>query len=114
MPIQSGRFRFALAAVGKVTAAWLTLPLPPPGTLVRVSHAGQVTRLAPHRVQPVDSTGAGDCFAGCLLARLAAGDDVVSAARAANVVAALSTLGFGAVAPLPTWPQVQAALAGQG
>ncbi len=79
-----------------------------------VSHAGQVTRLAPHRVQPVDSTGAGDCFAGCLLARLAAGDDVVSAARAANVAAALSTLGFGAVAPLPTWPQVRAALAGQG
>jgi 2-dehydro-3-deoxygluconokinase len=76
-----------------------------------VSHAGQVTRLPPHRVQPVDATGAGDCFAGCLLARLAAGDDVVAAARAANVAAALSTLGVGAVAPLPTWPQVQAAMA---
>jgi hypothetical protein len=29
------------------------------------------------------------------------------------VAAALSTLGFGAVAPLPTWLQVQAAMAGQ-
>lgn len=77
-----------------------------------VSHAGQVTPLPPHLMQPVDATGAGDCFAGCLLARLAAGDDLVSAARAANVAAALSTQGFGAVAPLPTWPQVQAALAG--
>jgi 2-dehydro-3-deoxygluconokinase len=72
------------------------------------------THLPPHRVQPVDATGAGDCFAGCLLARLAVGDDLVSAARAANVAAALKTLGLGAVAPLPTWPQVQAAMAGRG
>ena len=71
---------------------------------------GTLSKLPPHRVQPVDATGAGDCFAGCLLARLAAGDDLVQAARAANVAAALSTLGFGAVAPLPTWPQVQAAM----
>ena len=74
---------------------------------------GALTKLPPHRVSPVDATGAGDCFAGCLLARLAAGDDLVDAARAANVAAALSTLGVGAVAPLPTWPQVQAAMAGQ-
>jgi 2-dehydro-3-deoxygluconokinase len=72
---------------------------------------GALTRLPPHRVQPVDATGAGDCFAGCLLARLAAGDDLVSSARAANVAAALSTLSVGAVAPLPTWAQVQAAMA---
>ena len=72
---------------------------------------GALTKLPPHRVLPVDATGAGDCFAGCLLARLAAGDDLVAAARAANVAAALSTLGVGAVAPLPTWSQVQAALA---
>lgn len=68
-------------------------------------------KLPPHRVSPVDATGAGDCFAGCLLARLAAGDGLVEAARAANVAAALSTLGVGAVAPLPSWPQVQAVLA---
>ena len=73
---------------------------------------GALTKLPPHRVSPVAATGAGDCFAGCLLARLAAGDDLVDAARAANVAAALSTLGVGAVAPLPTWPQVQAAMAG--
>ena len=72
---------------------------------------GALTKLPPHRVLPVDATGAGDCFAGCLLARLAAGDGLVDAARAANVAAALSTLGVGAVAPLPSWPQVQAVLA---
>jgi 2-dehydro-3-deoxygluconokinase len=73
-----------------------------------------VTRLQPYPVSPRDATGAGDCFAGVLHARLAAGDDVVSAARAANVAAALKTLGVGAVAPLPRWPQVQAALSNLG
>jgi 2-dehydro-3-deoxygluconokinase len=76
-----------------------------------VSQRDGVTKLPPYPVSPLDATGAGDCFAGALLARLAAGDALVSAARAANVAAALSTLGIGAVAPLPRWPQVQAALA---
>jgi 2-dehydro-3-deoxygluconokinase len=76
-----------------------------------VSERGQVSKLPPHHVSPVDATGAGDCFAGVLHARMAAGDSLVDAARAANVAAALSTLGIGAVAPLPRWPQVQAALA---
>jgi 2-dehydro-3-deoxygluconokinase len=54
-----------------------------------------------HRVQAVDATGAGDCFAGALMARMAAGDDFYSALRYANAAAALTTTGYGAVAPLP-------------
>jgi len=77
-----------------------------------VSTREGVTRVPPFApASVVDATGAGDCFAGALLARLAAGDSLVTAARAANVAAALSTRGFGAVAPLPHWPQVRAALA---
>jgi 2-dehydro-3-deoxygluconokinase len=57
--------------------------------------------IAPMRVNAVDATGAGDCFAGNLLARLAAGDDLSQAAQYANAAAALSVQGFGAVAPLP-------------
>ena len=77
-----------------------------------VSGRDGVTRLPAFAVPPaVDATGAGDCFAGTLLARLAAGDALVAAARAANVAAALSTQGYGAVAPMPRWPQVRAALA---
>jgi 2-dehydro-3-deoxygluconokinase len=49
----------------------------------------------------VDATGAGDCFAGNLLARLAAGDALPEAARYANAAAALAVQGHGAVAPLP-------------
>jgi 2-dehydro-3-deoxygluconokinase len=54
-----------------------------------------------HRVDAVDATGAGDCFAGALIARMAAGDDFRAALRYANVAAALTTTGYGAVAPLP-------------
>ena len=57
--------------------------------------------IAGHSIDAVDATGAGDCFDGALVARLYFGDDLVSAARYANAAAALATLGFGAVAPLP-------------
>lgn len=65
---------------------------------------------AARAVQAVDATGAGDCFDGSLLARLAAGDTLVDAVRYANAAAGLSTLGHGAVAPIPTAAQVRAAL----
>lgn len=59
----------------------------------------------------VDATGAGDCFCGNLLARIAAGDDVFTAARFANAAAALAVQGYGAVAPLPRADAVHAAMA---
>lgn len=68
------------------------------------------TRIAAHRVQAVDATGAGDTFAGALLARLLAGDDPFDAARYANAAAALSTTGYGAVAPIPRGDAVRALL----
>jgi 2-dehydro-3-deoxygluconokinase len=61
-------------------------------------------------VQSVDATGAGDTFAGALLARLAAGDAIEDAARYANAAAALSTTGYGAVAPIPREAAVRALL----
>ncbi|CAB3815563.1 2-dehydro-3-deoxygluconokinase [Achromobacter insuavis] len=64
------------------------------------------------RVEAVDATGAGDCFAGSLLARRCQGDDWADAVRYANVAAALSTLGYGAVNPLPRAEQVLAKLRG--
>lgn len=63
-------------------------------------------------VEAVDATGAGDCFAGTLLARRARGDDWAAAVRYANAAAALSTRGYGAVQPLPTPAQVEAFLPG--
>jgi 2-dehydro-3-deoxygluconokinase len=57
-------------------------------------------------VKAVDATGAGDTFAGSFLARHLAGDGLAEAARYANAAAALSTQGYGAVAPIPRAAEV--------
>lgn len=54
----------------------------------------------------VDTTGAGDAFAGALSARLAEGDDLVQAARYAAKVAALSVTKAGAQPSYPTTAEV--------
>jgi 2-dehydro-3-deoxygluconokinase len=81
------------------------------GDGVLVASGEQRTRIAGHTMQVVDATGAGDCFDGAFVARLAAGDTPEAAARYANAAAALSTQGFGAVAPIPR-PDAIAALLG--
>lgn len=75
-----------------------------------VSDGARRELIAGHPVQAVDATGAGDCFSGNLLARLAAGDTLPQAARYANAAAALAVQGWGAVAPLPRPDQVKALL----
>ncbi len=67
--------------------------------------------LAGYKVAAVDATGAGDAFTGALLAQCARGADLFSAARFANAAAALATLGYGAIAPLPRRNEVEAFLA---
>lgn len=77
---------------------------------VIVSDGRQRTHLKGHKVKAVDATGAGDCFCGATLARLAAGDSLVEAARYGNAAAALKTTGYGAVAPIPAPRAVNALL----
>ena len=67
--------------------------------------------VAGHVVKFVDGTGAGDCFAGALVARMAAGDDFWQALRYTNAAAALTTTGYGAVTPLPRPEAVRRLLA---
>jgi len=62
-------------------------------------------------VASVDATGAGDAFTGAFLGELARGEPALAAARFANAAAALSTLGYGAVAPLPRRTAVEQLLA---
>lgn len=77
-----------------------------------VSDGRRRTAIAPFRVEAVDATGAGDCFDGSLLARLAAGESLVAAARHASAAAALATTGYGAVEPLPTLEAVAGMMGG--
>jgi len=78
-----------------------------------VADAGQRHRIAPFPCKPVDATGAGDTFGGAFVARLVAGDSLADAGRYAAAAAALSTEGYGAVAPIPRAAEVRAALEGR-
>lgn len=73
-----------------------------------VSSASATTAVAPFRVQPVDTTGAGDTFCGSLAARLALGDALADALRYASAAAALSTTRSGAVPSIPSATEVNA------
>lgn len=89
-------------------AAQVVLKLGADGAL---ASDGQTQRTVPgHTVQALDATGAGDCFAGNLLARLSAGDSLWDATAYANAAASLSVQGYGAVAPLPKRDAVLAQL----
>jgi 2-dehydro-3-deoxygluconokinase len=61
-------------------------------------------------VKAVDATGAGDMFDGAFLAEWLLHRDPFRAAAYANAAAALSTLGRGAVAPMPRRTEVEAFL----
>ena len=57
-------------------------------------------------VHPVDTTGAGDCFASAFLAAICQGSVLADAARFANAAGALATLGMGGGDSAPTRAQV--------
>lgn len=78
------------------------------GTLVIADGNKEVIPVTP--MEAVDATAAGDTFDGAFLTRLCEGDDPFTAARYANAAAALSTQGYGAVAPMPQKHQVEAFL----
>lgn len=60
-----------------------------------------------YAVQPVDTTGAGDCFAAGFLAAICRGQPLSLAARYANAAGALATLGLGGADSAPTRSQVE-------
>lgn len=89
----------------------VALTLGADGTLVAT--ANDRRRITGRHVEVVDATAAGDTFDGAFLARLLEGDDPFEAAKYANAAAALSTQGYGAVAPIPRKDAVLAFLAGR-
>lgn len=68
-------------------------------------------RLVPIAVDCIDATGAGDCYDGAFLAEYIRTGDAFVAGAYANVAAALSTQGYGAVAPVPRRAVVEARIA---
>ncbi|MDJ1158972.1 sugar kinase [Chelatococcus sp. SYSU_G07232] len=77
----------------------VALTLGKEGTMIAVPGERRVVPGKP--VKAVDATGAGDTFGGAFLAEWLRCGDPFAAATYANGAAALSTLGHGAVAPMP-------------
>lgn len=75
------------------------------------SAEGSRIRVPGFAVKTVDTTGAGDAFAAAFVAEWLRDAPLEQAGRFANAVGALTTTGLGAVAPIPTRPQVEAFLA---
>lgn len=80
-------------------AAQVVLKLGADGALA--SDGAQRRSVPGYAVHARDATGAGDCFAGNLLAQLSSGRNLWDATAYANAAAALSVQGIGAVSPLP-------------
>ena len=93
----------------KLGAGVVALTMGTDGTLVATPDDRR--RIKGRQLQAVDATAAGDTFDGAFLARILAGDEPYQAARYANAAAALSTQGYGAVAPMPRKKAVEAFLA---
>ncbi len=96
---------FYLAMGAKIVA----LTLGEDGAIVAT--ADRRERLPPIAVKLVDATGAGDMFDGAFLSEYLRTTDPFASARYANMAAALSTEGYGAVAPMPRRQAVEAAIA---
>jgi ribokinase len=62
-----------------------------------------------HKVEAVDTTGAGDCFIGAFAAALAKSISVIDAINFANKAAAISVTRYGAAASFPTLAEVKEA-----
>lgn len=86
----------------------VALKLGSQGCLIATSE--QRLRIPPHRVEPVDATGAGDTFDGAFLAEYLLTGEPFRAGLYANTAAALATQGYGAVDPMPRRDEIMAAL----
>ncbi len=92
----------------------ITITLGPQGTLVSTSSFKKT--IPSISVTPVDTTGAGDAFIGCLLAQIAKLDNpheiientssLIKMVEYANRAGALTTMGFGAIPSLPSANEV--------
>ncbi len=91
---------------GARTGGVLVATLGREGALV-VPRLDAAKHIAAISVEPVDTTGAGDVFAGVFLALSLHDLDPVTAGRHASMAAGLSTTGFGAQGRLPVAAELQ-------
>lgn len=104
----------ALCLLEKETDAIITVTLGASGTLV--FHNGKQTVVPSVKIDTLDTTGAGDCFIGTLLGRIASLQNftelydthtLLKSVQYANVAAALTCTKYGAIPAIPTVMEVE-------
>ncbi|MCJ7543076.1 MAG: ribokinase [Phycisphaerae bacterium] len=80
---------------------------------VVVTADGHFYRVPAYKVSVVDTTAAGDAFAGALAVAVARGEHIRQAARFANAAGALACTKFGATSAMPTAAEVAALMRDQ-
>ena len=88
----------------------IVVTLGPEGTMVSTANTEQIVPSI--SVKPIDTTGAGDAFIGCLLQQIATLDTtyqllsdnecLIEMVKKANIAGAITTTNYGAIASLPT------------
>lgn len=101
-PLEAQPAEAVIVTHGASGAEWIV-----PGTPQRDRHPA-------FGVTPVDTTGAGDCFAGALAAALDRGETPAGAMRYAAAAAALQVTRPGAAPAMPTRAETEALLATRG
>ncbi|MGB7395697.1 MAG: PfkB family carbohydrate kinase, partial [Pricia sp.] len=102
------------AALHDIGTPIITITLGKEGTLV--SSGGERKTIGSIKVDPVDTTGAGDAFIGCLLYQISKLDDpfeilkqtesLMDMVEKANRAGAITTTDYGAIPSLPNHDQI--------
>lgn len=115
LAVNEGEARQTFAAFGEdLPVQGLLITRGAEGAEYRDLTSGKIHRQPAFRVQAVDTTGAGDCFAGWFAAGLARGEDAPTALRHAAAAAALQVTRKGAGDAMPDRDEVMAFLKAQG
>jgi ribokinase len=101
--LDQARSRLADAGIGRAVVT-----LGDAGAAILDADGPTIRRIASPRVEVVDTTGCGDAFAGALITRLAAGDELDDAVITAVLVGAYAATGRGAQPSYPTAQQLAA------
>lgn len=71
-----------------------------------INYEGNIKYFRPYKVEPVDTTGAGDCFNGAFASEFLRTESIDKSMEFANIAGALSTTGYGAFPSFPYRNQI--------
>lgn len=114
LALNAGEAASLEAALGRARVPAMLVTLGAEGAEYRDLAAGTVLRQPAFRVTPVDTTGAGDCFAGSFAAALDRGEGLPEALRFAAAAAAIQVTRPGAGDAMPTRAEVERFLSEAG